>query len=339
MGFRFRRSIKLAPGVRLNLGAKSMGISAGRRGMRVGFNTRTGAYTSVGIPGTGLSYRSSLGSPAPRTSHSATPAGPVALPQETAEPTNPFLTPAPAKAVWSLGCLSMVLAAFALCLHPVVSVLVLVAGFFVGYLVDLSHEDTYRHVEAANRRAQRAWEAILAQRPETAIADLEALRAAFPDNALLLHQLVLARAKTDLQDARELLDQWLQRYPTDVEALLLLGALCRDQDDLKGALAAYRTAAATAPDDATRAVAILHQSTIVLDSGRPDQAYELLRTLDLRHQFPTDVLVALRYWRGLCQLRLGHKAQARQEWTRAAALDPTYEGLAEKLAEIDAGDA
>lgn len=53
MGFRFRKSFKIAPGVRLNMSKSGIGMSAGVRGARVGFNSR-GSYTSVGIPGTGI---------------------------------------------------------------------------------------------------------------------------------------------------------------------------------------------------------------------------------------------------------------------------------------------
>ena len=58
MGFRFRRSIKLLPGVRLNFGKRGIGISAGVPGLHVGVDSRGKAYTSAGIPGTGLSVRS-----------------------------------------------------------------------------------------------------------------------------------------------------------------------------------------------------------------------------------------------------------------------------------------
>lgn len=56
MGFRFRKSIKIAPGVRLNLGKKSVGISAGVKGARVSVNSSGRVTKSVGIPGTGISY-------------------------------------------------------------------------------------------------------------------------------------------------------------------------------------------------------------------------------------------------------------------------------------------
>lgn len=55
--FRFRRGIKLFPGVRLNLGKKGASVSLGIRGATHTVGPR-GSRTTVGIPGTGLSYTS-----------------------------------------------------------------------------------------------------------------------------------------------------------------------------------------------------------------------------------------------------------------------------------------
>ena len=61
MGFRFRKSIKIAPGVKLNLGKKSTGISVGNKFGGVSINTKTGVTTRVSAPGTGMSYTSRIG--------------------------------------------------------------------------------------------------------------------------------------------------------------------------------------------------------------------------------------------------------------------------------------
>lgn len=59
MGFRFRKSVKIAPGVRVNFGKKSSSISFGKKGARYTVSS-TGRRTSTfGIPGTGLSYSTS----------------------------------------------------------------------------------------------------------------------------------------------------------------------------------------------------------------------------------------------------------------------------------------
>jgi hypothetical protein len=57
MGLRFRRSFKLLPGVRLNLGKRGASVSVGVRGAHVTYD-RNGTRMTVGIPGTGLSYTS-----------------------------------------------------------------------------------------------------------------------------------------------------------------------------------------------------------------------------------------------------------------------------------------
>ena len=53
VSLRFRRRVRLFPGVCLNLGLHGAGLSVGPRGFHVGMNRR-GMYTSAGIPGTGI---------------------------------------------------------------------------------------------------------------------------------------------------------------------------------------------------------------------------------------------------------------------------------------------
>jgi hypothetical protein len=55
MGFRFHRSIKVLPGLRLNIGKRGVSASIGVRGARVTFG-KTGARTTLGVPGSGVSY-------------------------------------------------------------------------------------------------------------------------------------------------------------------------------------------------------------------------------------------------------------------------------------------
>lgn len=56
MGFRYRKSIRLGKGVRININKNSVGISAGVKGARVSLNSKGRTTTTVGIPGTGISY-------------------------------------------------------------------------------------------------------------------------------------------------------------------------------------------------------------------------------------------------------------------------------------------
>lgn len=61
MGFRFRKSIKIAPGVKLNFNKKSTGITFGGKGLHYTVNSNGKKTTSVGVPGTGLYYTSTSG--------------------------------------------------------------------------------------------------------------------------------------------------------------------------------------------------------------------------------------------------------------------------------------
>lgn len=61
MGMRYRKSIGLGKGVRLNVGKGSLGISAGVKGAHVSVNSKRGVTTSVGAPGTGVSYSKTTG--------------------------------------------------------------------------------------------------------------------------------------------------------------------------------------------------------------------------------------------------------------------------------------
>jgi hypothetical protein len=61
VGIRFRRSIKLGPGVRINLSKSGVGMSFGPRGMRYSIHSSGRTAQSVGIPGAGLSYVTARG--------------------------------------------------------------------------------------------------------------------------------------------------------------------------------------------------------------------------------------------------------------------------------------
>lgn len=56
MSIRFRRNVKIAPGLKVNINKKSVGITAGSRGAHISANSRGEITKTVGIPSSGLSY-------------------------------------------------------------------------------------------------------------------------------------------------------------------------------------------------------------------------------------------------------------------------------------------
>ncbi|MDF3936655.1 DUF4236 domain-containing protein [Pseudomonas citronellolis] len=65
MGFRFRKSIKVAPGIKLNISKGGVSTTVGKRGASVNVGKK-GVHTNAGIPGTGLSYRAKISGGSPQ---------------------------------------------------------------------------------------------------------------------------------------------------------------------------------------------------------------------------------------------------------------------------------
>ena len=59
MPLRFRRTLRLVPGLRLNLAKRGASLSLGERGTSLNFGRRRSL--TLGLPGTGISYRHNLG--------------------------------------------------------------------------------------------------------------------------------------------------------------------------------------------------------------------------------------------------------------------------------------
>lgn len=59
MALRFRKSVKILPGVKVNFGLKGTSLSVGARGASISIG-KQGVYSNVSIPGTGISFREKL---------------------------------------------------------------------------------------------------------------------------------------------------------------------------------------------------------------------------------------------------------------------------------------
>lgn len=87
MGLRFYRRFKILPGLSLNLSGSGLSASFGPRGAKLTVGPR-GVWSSLGVPGTGLSYREKLDSkarPPARTQSAPPPLDPSTLAPEALE--------------------------------------------------------------------------------------------------------------------------------------------------------------------------------------------------------------------------------------------------------------
>lgn len=64
MGFRFKKSKTIIPGVKVNVGKNSVGLSIGGKLGGISINSKTGITARASLPGTGISYTENLTSKA-----------------------------------------------------------------------------------------------------------------------------------------------------------------------------------------------------------------------------------------------------------------------------------
>ncbi len=107
MGWRFRKSFKIAPGIKFNLNKKSTSVTFGGKGAHYTINSKGSKTKSFGIPGTGLYYT--------ETTHKKTDAIPPDTPTPPPEDTN-FSFNDNRDDKKKKGCLFYLLAFFLICL-------------------------------------------------------------------------------------------------------------------------------------------------------------------------------------------------------------------------------
>ena len=94
MGLRFRKSIKIAPGIKINLNKKSTSVSIGGKGYHKTFNSNGQTTTSVNLPVKGLYYTERKGSTSKKksaassrvSSCASSPAAPVVSNDTSVQP-------------------------------------------------------------------------------------------------------------------------------------------------------------------------------------------------------------------------------------------------------------
>ena len=136
MGLRFRKSISLGKGVRLNISKKSIGLSAGVKGARVSVNSKGRVTKSVGIPGTGIGYvkTSQLGKSSndsaddiPDTGYTADAAYIAPAPSGQAMP-NPPAGPTPPRKAMKILAIAVIAFGLVLCAATLVGLIVTALG-------------------------------------------------------------------------------------------------------------------------------------------------------------------------------------------------------------------
>jgi tetratricopeptide (TPR) repeat protein len=349
MTVRFRRSMKIAPGVKINLTKTGWGVTAGPRGAHYSVNSSGIRTRSVGLPGTGLYYQE-------RSSSSKRAAGgssqPVRTPARPVPPVRPVtMVPKPgifasaAEMAYHRGVLAYfggdhpsVVAAFeqALAAEPSATSAHLFAGVSLTHL-DGQEARAARHLEAVVSSPTVMPDRLQLKYLRPSVFDLqigvkitEAITARAPASefgaTLLLAEVYQATGRLD--EAIGLITQVHEAMSDPLVRLSLCDLLLADGD-----FAGVVETAAGVTNDSDVGVETLHvvaaaQIAMGQNTGAMESFREALAKTSGRDPV---LLMAVRYDRALAYEHIGQTAKSRADLERIYGADPRYEDVAARL--------
>jgi tetratricopeptide (TPR) repeat protein len=310
---RFRRTLRLAPGIRLNLSKSGLSTSFGPRGLHytVGHGRRR---ATVGIPGTGVSYTTyssaharaahqTRTTPRPAAAGRATPAG---QPRTTGLAALAALTP-PQKVVWGIVYTLLVITS------PI-GLWLLVAGLWQ------LHVPTWKIRTYVHRAARR---------PREAAELLGRAQAIDPHSAEVLGPLAeLKRAQGDRAAALQLYREYCAKAPDDWLArgnCATVALQCNQVDEAIADLVALRQSAPTT-DDSTGSV-VAHLAYAYLCKEDPQQAVSLVESVKARSGALGPGSQQCLFYHAVARYMLGNTDRALADLDRLYAVNPRYDGL------------
>jgi tetratricopeptide (TPR) repeat protein len=334
--FRFRRSVKLGPGVRLNVSKTGLGVSAGPQGARMSMHSSGRRTTSAGIPGTGLGYtatRSGAGQQQTGSSRAAsTPQPPPRFPKPG------FFAPkhekefAKALEAYAKGDTAKALTQFQAASEKDTSDRAVADDLFagiisaqtgeteqaIGYLEKVVASETelpdelMQKYRLGGHMALNVTEHVQAEVPWSSLAA-----------ALTLVECYQEAGRRD--EAIGVLKQLADAQPDPVLILSLcdLYAEAGAWDELVDVAAGIQN-----EDDITLQIR-LFQARALREQGLKEAALEAYKDSLRSKKRDPDLLKEARYERGTLLLELGKAAQGKKDLEQVYANDPKYRDVAE----------
>ncbi|MHB8397926.1 MAG: DUF4236 domain-containing protein [Candidatus Limnocylindrales bacterium] len=349
MSLRFRRSIRIAPGIRINLTKTGLGLTVGPRGAHYSVHSSGRRTRSVGLPGTGLYYQSRSGgggrrSSSPRARMVQAPA--PARPRTAAEAIpRPGLFASAAEKAYHAGVLghlggdeASTVARFeeVLAADPTITSAHIFAGFAANTLGDVPR--AIAHLEAVVGSAHPLPDRYEAKylggagvAPSLSVRITAAVSAHVPFSELGA-ALGLAELYQDAGRLSEAIGVVAQIHTVVLDPIVRL-SLC----DLLFAEADYAGVVETATgvvNDSDIELETLHlRATAFAALGDNTAAMDAFRAA-LAKSAGRDpgLLTAIRYDRALAYEKLGQHARAKADLERVYAADPGFEDVQARLA-------
>lgn len=159
MGLRYRKSIKIAPGVKVNLNRKSASVTIGGKGVHKTFNSNGQTTTSVNLPVKGLSYTDRKSSTASKRKSTASGSSSVlashsaastvaAAPKEKKPTVQAVISDPPTAGVSVIGAFVIIVGFFASGSSIPVGIIIALFGAYLiySYIAYKKHPDSGKYI-------------------------------------------------------------------------------------------------------------------------------------------------------------------------------------------------
>ena len=334
MGFRVRKSFKLAPGVRMTVTPRGIGVSAGPRGAKLSVHSSGRVTQTLSLPGSGISHAETIRPSALRPGGSAAPASP-SRPAGPPSPVPGLLAPKWEKQLWTVAIR-----------RPSPPDIADVAKLdprshhVVAFLETVMHLLPSADLPSAQRRVEWLWSSgydpardrfLNRYMPDlTIVLGLTAeITAALPADrdALGLLLAELRQATGDVAQAIDCVESLTPSSPTAVSLAELYASQNRWVDivDLTNDLQ---------NDDELLTYLLIQRGVAFRDLRMFDAARESFKRALAPRSRPATLRHLGLVERGQCYLAEGKRAMARKDFQKVLAENANYPGLADHLAAV-----
>ncbi|MDW7660519.1 MAG: DUF4236 domain-containing protein [Bacillota bacterium] len=316
MGIRFRRSIGLGKGVKLNLSKGGLGLSAGVKGARVGIGPR-GAYRSLGIPETGLYAIDYMGKSKRKKNIGAVSSQPGEMPVMA---TN---LPVPPEIKTSMPLILLVTSILLLSFRGIG---VIGLGLYAFLWLKSPKWKANRHYKSGKKLYLKGQHA-------EALQEFEKVVALVPETFSLCPLMaVIAFQQNDYHQVVDYYEAYLDKDPDNVIVRFNYGIALSEADRDEEAIRELQKL----PEEMAKELPVLIAlGNALMKSGKHEQAVAILETGPTRKQKMDGLMKMFRYVLGCAYEGAGDVKKAVKQFQKVAAFDMHFEDVSERLARFE----
>lgn len=318
MAWRLRRTVRIAPGIRLNINKRGPSVRVGPKGVGVTVGSH-GSRVGAGIPGTGVYAYKQLG----HSKGSSSSAAPVAQISGAAAPSEPGTTWPKGWAIAGAIATFIAIVSFSAHSSGAGAIFILLAVGCAAAMYMRLHSPQYRAAQLVKRAALLPHEQQLQPLGEAvriAPASVNA-RSAFAVSLIAVDRPV--DAVTTLSEGLNL-ERGNARLKLD---LAWAKMAAKDYAGVVTLLEPLLTALDPELSYDQQVLALVAESQREL--GQPCRGLEVVKRAPLRRHTLDPVLMFCLLTRATCAFDAGKKAEARRDLDRLYAIDPEFPGLQE----------